>query len=354
MVGYSDSNKDGGYLCSGWEVHRAQLKLLEVASRHGVSVRFFHGRGGSIGRGGGPAQRAIMSLPAHSTRTGQELTEQGEVLARHYGVSDAAEAHFDNVLGALWLHDLDPPSRVAAEWYDAMEELSRHSRHVYRRLVHEKPAFIDYFEQVTPKEVELVRIGSRPMRRRDARSVRDLRAIPWVFRWLQSRQLVPAWYGLGSALQHFMQEAPDTRQALLRTMYEEWQLFRSLIENSELGLQQVDLNVAQHYVDRLALSREEANPILRIIEDEYRLTVEQVERVTGESLLGRRENAAVARSIALKRPYLDPLNHLQVRLLADYRQRAPSPDVGPAELALYESAIVASIEGIATGLGTTG
>lgn len=353
LVGYSDSNKDGGYLCSGWEVYKAQMRLKEVADRHKVSVRFFHGRGGSIGRGGGPAQRAIMSLPVGTTHTGQELTEQGEVLARHYGVADAAESHFDNVLGALWRHDLEPPREVTPEWIDALEELSGHSVRVYRKLVHEEPGFIPYFEQVTPKEVELVKIGSRPASRREAKSVGDLRAIPWVFRWLQSRQLLPAFYGLGSALEAFRQGGAADRRALLGTMYRDWPLFRSLIENCELGLKQVDLNIARHYVEHLAESRDDAKRILGIIEEEYALTVAEVERVTGEGLLAREEDAPVARSIELKRAYLDPLNHLQVRLLADYRERAAA-GAEAEELDLYESAIVASIEGIATGLGTTG
>lgn len=353
MVGYSDSNKDGGFLCSGWEVHRAQLKLSEVAERHGVELRFFHGRGGSIGRGGGPAQRAIMSLPPGSTRTGQELTEQGEVLARHYSVSDDAEVHFDNVVGALWLHDLLPATPVSPTWAEAIDELSTLSRDSYCELVHKDPGFIPYFEQVTPREVELVRIGSRPAKRREAKSVKDLRAIPWVFRWLQSRQLLPAWYGVGTALKGFLDRVPDSHASLLKEMYEGWPLFRSLIENCELGLRQVDFNVAHHYVERLSQDREEAARILQRLEGEYAVTVEQVGIITGGALLAAEDAAAVARSIDLKRPYLDPLNHLQVRLLADYRERVEA-GASPEELEPYEGAIVASVEGIATGLGTTG
>lgn len=351
MVGYSDSNKDGGYLCSGWEVHRAQTQLLRVAQEHGIELRFFHGRGGSIGRGGGPAQRAIMSLPAHSTQLGQELTEQGEVLARHYGNTDSAQQRFESLLSSLWLHELLPPPEADAEWNDALQTLCDASEQTYRKLVHEHPGFITYFEEVTPKEVELVKVGSRPAKRRQAKSVKDLRAIPWVFRWLQSRQLIPGWYGVGSALQAFTADAQtrSERQALLRKLYEQWPLFRSLIENCELGLQQTDLNIASLYVERLSRSREDAKGILELITREHALTVKEIQTLTGEALLGHDQEQKVAHSVELKRPYLDSLNHLQVQLLADYRAR--EEDLNDE---LYESAIVASIEGIATGLGTTG
>jgi phosphoenolpyruvate carboxylase len=203
--------------------------------------------------------------------------------------------------------------------------------------------------------VELVRVGSRPQKRRAAKTVRDLRAIPWVFRWLQSRQLIPAWYGLGTALEQFGTGSADREQerGLLRAMYERWPFFRSLIENSEIGLYQVDLDIVRYYIIHLAQDREKADAILKKISEEYARTCEQVQQLTGEPLLRREEDLPLERSITMKRPYLDPLNYIQVRLLKDYRRRQEE-GAPPGELELYERAIVSSIEGIATGLGTAG
>jgi phosphoenolpyruvate carboxylase len=356
MLGYSDSNKDGGYLTSNWQAHRAQRELCAVAERHGVRIRFFHGRGGSIGRGGGPAHRAVMALPTGTTRYGKDITEQGEVLARHYTVESTAKQHFADVLGAMFDKRLSPTPAPEPRWLESAEALSRRAQRSYASLVHDDPDFIAYFEHCTPREVELVKLGSRPERRREARTVSDLRAIPWVFRWLQSRQILPGWYGLGSALSGFAAEHPNGAEAAraeLSRMYVAWPFFRSVIENSEIALRQTDLFIARHYVRELAADAEPALRVFGIIEAEHALTRAELTRLTGHEPLTGPEDAVLLRSIELKEPYLDPLNYIQVRLIADYR-RAREKGATPTELELFEQALVSSIEGVATGLGTTG
>lgn len=352
MLGYSDSNKDGGYFASQWAIHRTQEELLRVAERHGVTLRFFHGRGGSIGRGGGPTHRAIRALPEASARWGQELTEQGEVLSRQYGVPRVARLHFENLVSALLMHELGSDRSPDRSWWTIAGDIADRSRDAYRALVDAGPEFLDYFANVTPREIELVKIGSRPSKRRAAESVRDLRAIPWVFRWLQSRQILPGWYGLGSAIDGWLGAADDAEAALgtLRTMWERWPFFRSAIENSSIALRQTDLDVAEAYVNRLAEPREPAERILAQIRAEHARTIAIVQRITDAPLLAGDE--VLRRSITLKEPYLDPLNHIQIRLLAAHRS-APE-DEDERLVGLRERAIVTSIEGIATGLGVAG
>lgn len=355
MLGYSDSGKDGGYLASNWAIYQAQIVMLEVANEQGVQLSFFHGRGGSIGRGGGPTHRAIMALPPGSTRHGPSLTEQGEVLARYYTVASDADAHFCNVLGSLWEKRFADPPEVHSAWCDTASALADWSRESYRELVAD-PDFPRYFEQVTPKEVDL----DQPSLTTDkgGPAVGNgvyLPAVPWVFRWVQSRQMVPAWYGVGSAVTALLESSENRDQtlALLQEMFENWPFFQSLISNSEIALRYTDLNIANYYVDILADPKPPAERILQEIRAEYQRTVSSVELITRHSLLARPEDRALDQSIGLKEPYLDPLNYIQVRLLRDYRQRllAQAPK---EELEAYGRAILASVEGLATGLGTTG
>jgi phosphoenolpyruvate carboxylase len=355
MLGYSDSSKDGGYFASNWAVYDAQLALLRVAEKHNIKVRFFHGRGGSIGRGGGPTTRAVMALPPGTSRHGHDLTEQGEVLARHYSIPDIAERHFESTVAALWTKRLTHTAMPEPVWMAAAQRIAEYSRQAYSSLIHEDPDFIAYFEQVTPKEVELVKIGSRPTKRRLAQSVKDLRAIPWVFRWFQSRQILPGWYGLGSGLERYLNEGGQGEAQLqfLRTMYAGWSFFRSVLSNSEIALRQTDLDIARYYVKKLTAPVAVAERILANIDAEYHRTCNVLQRVTGHGLLERAEDKPLGRSIDLKEPYLDPLNYIQVLLLSDYRQMLQNSPAD-AGLDLYERAIVSSIEGIATGLGTTG
>jgi phosphoenolpyruvate carboxylase len=359
MLGYSDSTKDGGYFASNWEIYRVQVAILKIGEEHGVRIRFFHGRGGSIGRGGGPTQRAMMALPPGSTRHGQDLTEQGEVLARHYAIAEDAAAHFSNVVGSLWSKRLSEPSIVQADWDTTADRLAALSYNSYRALLDE-PNFIDYFEQVTPKEVELVKIGYRPQQREMATSVENVRAIPWVFRWIQTRQMIPAWYGFGAALEAYVQEqasqglaTPNETWAYLRKVYSDWPFFHSVVGNCETALRHTDLDIARYYVNSLASDLPAALRIADMIAAEYHCTVRALAQVTGHALLARPEDQHLEHSISVKEPYLDPLNYIQVRLLRDYRKRL-GEGASQDELELYERAIVSSVEGIATGLGTTG
>jgi phosphoenolpyruvate carboxylase len=360
MVGYSDSNKDGGYFTSNWSIYKAQQALWAVAEEAGVELRFFHGRGGNLGRGGGPAQRAIQALPPHTVRYGQDLTEQGEVLSRFYNVPETAQARCESLLNAIIQKNIEPgapspngaSSPQAARWEALAEQLSAYARDKYNRLVHDNPHFIEYFEQVTPKEVELVKIGSRPSHRRNIQSVSDLRAIPWVFRWFQSRQIIPGWYGLGTALSRFVAENPAENTAVLQQTYQQWHFLKSILENSEIILRQTDLSIARYYC---SLAQDQANTlaILEDIETEYELTLRMIREISGRPLLSEPESQFLKRSIELKEPYLDPLNYIQVRLLSKYRQLGVDEPDSPM-LEAYHRVIVSSIEGVATGLGTSG
>ncbi len=354
MLGYSDSTKDGGYLTSSLCVYLAQQRLLAVAERHGVELRFFHGRGGSIGRGGGPARRAIGSLPVGAARNGFEVTEQGEVLSRLYLDQTTAAHHLDTVVAALLNKRVLPSRDGDPEWIAAAETLSRTAVTAYRSLVHEDPDFLGYFDRVTVREVELLKLGSRPQKRRAAQSVRDLRAIPWVFRWFQSRQILPGWYGVGAALEVFVGEAANPAAALarLREMHEQWPFFRSVIENCEIVLHQSDLDVAHLYLTELDPSPA-AERVFARIREEYDRCQQWLPQITGRPLLTAAEDEPLRRSIDLKLPYLDPLNFMQARLLREYRT-ACQAGLKSDTLAAYEEAIVTSVEGIATGLGVTG
>ena len=356
MVGYSDSNKDGGYFTSNWNIYKAQEALWAVAQEAGIELRFFHGRGGNLGRGGGPAQSAIRALPPGTVRYGQDLTEQGEVLSRYYNVPETAQARCENLLNALIQKDLEHPGteEVAQNhiWEAFADQLSAFARTKYNSLVHENPHFIEYFEQVTPKEVELVKIGSRPSRRHNVQSVSDLRAIPWVFRWFQSRQIIPGWYGLGTALSRFVEEDPETKLTLLKRMYGSWHFLESILENSEIILRQTDLSIARYYCG-LAEDKVNTEAILADIEAEYNLTRRMIEAITGNPLLSEPEAQTLKQAIELKEPYLDPLNYIQVQLLSKYRKLAANDPESPM-LEAYHRVIVSSIEGVATGLGTSG
>jgi phosphoenolpyruvate carboxylase len=362
LLGYSDSNKDGGFFTSNWLLYEAQERILEVGRKHNVVIRFFHGRGGSMGRGGAPAHRAIQALPAGSALHGQDLTEQGEVLSRQYNIPEIAEAHLENFYSALLQKNIGPEVLVSDHWKQAADQISNAAFASYRQLV-EHPDFLAYFDAVTPREVELVKIGSRPTKRRKAQSIKDLRAIPWVFRWQQSRQMIPAWFGVGTGLKQFIEANPDKHLSLARVMFEQWAFFANVLSNCEISLSQTDLSIARQYLN-LASDAGKATAVLTMIEAEYALTIEMITKVTQKGLLSTPEDAPLARSIALKTPYLDPLSFIQLYLLEDYRkllksrQSEPAPAQQDTELEplfeAYERAIVSSIEGIAIGLGTTG
>ena len=373
MLGYSDSNKDGGYVTSHWELFKAQEQLLAVAKRYNIQLRFFHGRGGNIGRGGMPTARAIQALPTGSAAFGQDLTEQGEVLSRLYNVPDTAKLHFETIVAAILTHQSNPTADPLPEWHELLETLSQKALATYQALVHHHPDFLAYFDHVTPREVELMQIGSRPSKRRAMKSIADLRAIPWVFRWFQSRQIVPGWYGIGSALEALaLQKGEAPLLAELKVIQSEWAFFRSLIENTQISLKQTDLSIAKAYLTQLSPPEQlpKLTQVFALIEAEYQRSVAWVERLIGGALLSTTPGDRwLAESIALKAHYLDPLNLIQCQLLQEYRQLPEETLNQPIGLSVegvksqehslslkeaYHRAIVSSIEGIAIGLGTTG
>jgi phosphoenolpyruvate carboxylase len=347
MLGYSDSNKDGGMLTSTWELHKAHRALHQAAEDCGVKLRLFHGRGGTVGRGGGPTHSAILAQPRGSFSGQLRVTEQGEVLNWKYADAVLAEWNLELMIAASLESMLQPDAGESvqrARWGDAMEEMSELSYAVYRHDIAENPDVLEYFEQATPvNELDAARMGSRPSRRSKSRKLEDLRAIPWVFGWMQSRHAVPAWYGVGHALQQFSAKSAG-RQKLLREMMQHFPLFSDLVRNVELGMAKADLGIARIYaglVKDAALRRR----VFSMLEAEFIRTKGILLRVAQQrQLLGR--NRVLARSIQLRNPYVDPMSLIQVELL----RRKQRGETG-AEL---DYALGATINGIAAGLHNTG
>ena len=347
MLGYSDSNKDGGYLTSGWELYKAETELVEVFKRHGVALRLFHGRGGSVGRGGGPSYQAILAQPGGAVQGAIRITEQGEVIAGKYSNPDLGRRNLEILaaatLEASLLHSSQPAPRD--EYLKAMEELSESAYRVYRALVYETEGFERYFwESTVIGEIANLNIGSRPASRTNSRRIEDLRAIPWVFGWAQCRLMLPGWYGFGSAVKAFLDKYPDTGLALLREMYREWPFFQALLSNMDMVLAKSNIAIASRYselVEDEAL-RETIFPRLR---HEWEDSIETLLTIMEqETLLDK--NPLLARSIRNRFPYLDPLNHLQIELLKRHRS-------GDADEQVVQG-IHLSINGIAAGLRNSG
>jgi len=347
MLGYSDSNKDGGYLTSGWELYKAETELVEVFKRHGVALRLFHGRGGSVGRGGGPSYQAILAQPGGAVQGAIRITEQGEVIAGKYSNPDLGRRNLEILaaatLEASLLHSSQPAPRD--EYLKAMEELSESAYRVYRALVYETEGFERYFwESTVIGEIANLNIGSRPASRTNSRRIEDLRAIPWVFGWAQCRLMLPGWYGFGSAVKAFLDKYPDTGLSLLREMYREWPFFQALLSNMDMVLAKSNIAIASRYselVEDEAL-REAIFPRLR---HEWEDSIETLLTIMEqETLLDK--NPLLARSIRNRFPYLDPLNHLQIELLKRHRS-------GDADEQVVQG-IHLSINGIAAGLRNSG
>ena len=344
MIGYSDSNKDGGYLASGWALYQAQQTITRVCVEHGIALTIFHGRGGTVARGGGPGGRAIRAQPEGTVRGRFRLTEQGEVIASRYADPDLAHRHLEQIVSAVLLASVETPGRaVAPGWRATMDEMAARSRDAYRGLI-EAPGFLDYWYGATPiAEISRLRLGSRPAARgAGTLSPKTVRAIPWVFSWMQSRFNLPGWYGLGGAL-------AAAEPARLRDMYAAWPFCRALLDNAEMSLLKADMGIAALYSD-LVPDRTLARAVFAIIRDEYARTCDAILAVTGHAALMDGE-PVIQRSVHLRNPYVDPLNYLQVEMLRRLRA-LPDPE-GPEGEACRE-VLVLTINGIAAGLRNTG
>jgi phosphoenolpyruvate carboxylase len=360
MVGYSDSNKDSGFLSSNWEIHKAQKALHKVAQAYRVNLRLFHGRGGSVGRGGGPAYAAILAQPRATVNGRIKITEQGEVLASKYSLPELALYNLETMVTAViqssllgsGFDDIEPWNRI-------MEDLSSNSRNVYRQLIYEDPDFIDFFLSVTPiPEISQLQISSRPARRKGAKQdLSTLRAIPWVFSWTQSRFLLPAWYGVGTALELFLVQDPEENLKLLRYYYFKWPFFKVVISKVEMTLSKVDLQMAHHYVDELSKpeDKERFELLYERISEEFHLTRTLIQAVTGHCrLLDGDPN--LQRSVDLRNRSILPLGFLQVSLIKRLRQfQAQSATIHYRynKEDLLRGAML-TINGIAAGMRNTG
>ena len=348
MLGYSDSTKDGGYLSACWSLYKAQQELAALADSENIQLTFFHGRGGSLGRGGGPTARSILSLPRNTFHGAIRLTEQGEVLADRYDDPRIAHRHLEQLVWSSLLATGMPSKEVPAAWSSAIEQLGRVSFDVYRELI-EQPGFVDFFRRATPiSEIEQLPIGSRPSRRRGGSDLRDLRAIPWVFSWTQSRCLVPAWYGLGSSVSAMLLDA--NAEALLQRMYREWPFFRATIANAELALAKTDLSVASRYA-QLANDSETLARIGSMIAREYEQAKSSVLTITQQDEL-LDGTPWLKESIRVRNRYIDPLNLTQIELLRRNTLREGT-DAGEMEEELRHL-LRLSIKGLATGMRTSG
>ncbi|HEX3096619.1 MAG TPA: phosphoenolpyruvate carboxylase [Usitatibacter sp.] len=346
MLGYSDSNKDGGYLTSIWELYKAEVALVDVFRAAGVRLRFFHGRGGTVGRGGGPSYDAILAQPPGSVQGELRLTEQGEVIAAKYANRDIGRRNLEALFAATVRATYDDePVPAHADFHAAMDELSAEAMRAYRDLVYGTPGFVEYFRATTPiNEISELNIGSRPASRTSSRRIEDLRAIPWVFSWAQCRVMLPGWYGFGGAARAFVARHGEPGRALLARMAREWLFFRGMLSNLDMLLAKADLSVAAGYKE-LAGDAAAADRIFGRIRGEFEATRGALFEITGAGAF-LEANPALARSIRNRFPYLDPLNHLQVELLKRHRAGADDDRV--------RRGIHISINGLAAGLRNSG
>ena len=344
MLGYSDSNKDGGYLASGWALYLAQNKLTRLGREEGITISFFHGRGGTVGRGGGPSYEAIMSQPIGTINRLMRVTEQGEVIGTKYGNPETAYYQLENMLVASLSHVLLAHEVQDSKPYEAvMNRLVDWSYQAYRQLVFATPGFSEFFFQATPiKEVSQLNIGSRPASRKKVTDIDGLRAIPWVFSWSQSRMMFPGWYGVGTAFQRFIEEDPS-HLALLQEMYAEWPFFRALLSNVDMVLAKSDMEVASYYSQ--LVENPEGQAIFHTLEAEWQRTKDLLLQIEGEEQL-LAQNNYLRDSLAMRLPYFNALNYLQVELIRRSRQEALSP--------LASKILHITINGIATGLRNSG
>jgi phosphoenolpyruvate carboxylase len=347
MIGYSDSNKDGGYLTANWALYCAERSLVECFARHGVKLRLFHGRGGTVGRGGGPSYDAILAQPVGTARGGLRVTEQGEIIASKYSDPELGRRNLETLVAASLEAGLLDSERIgdrAPVYHAAMKALSPLAHRAYRALVYETPGFVDYFRASTPiAEISALNIGSRPASRKPSQRIEDLRAIPWVFSWSQCRLMLPGWYGFGAAVDAWLAERADGLD-LLCEMNARWPFFRSVMSNMAMVLAKSDVAVASRYAELVA-DDDLRRRVFGRLADEHARTVHWVLTITGQKTL-LEDNPALERSIRNRFPYLDPLNHLQVELLRRYRAGDTDPRT--------QRAIWLTINGLAAGLRNSG
>jgi phosphoenolpyruvate carboxylase len=347
MLGYSDSNKDGGYLAANWALYRAELDLVEMARKTGIRMRLFHGRGGTVGRGGGPSYDAILAQPPGAVKGSLRITEQGEIIAAKYAEPRIAHRNLETLLAATLestLLDTEGLGELAENAYAVLDDLAARAQRAYSDLVHETPGFVEYFKASTPvSEIGSLNIGSRPTSRKPTTSIADLRAIPWVLAWSQSRVMLPGWYGTGTAFADWVAEG-DGRVEALQDLYRRWPFFATVLSNMAQVMAKSDMGLAARYselVEDEALRHRVFDKILA----EHERTIAMLKLITGqEDLLA--DNPALARSVFNRFPYLEPLNHLQVELLRRFR----SGD----EDELVQRGILLTMSGLATALRNSG
>lgn len=347
MLGYSDSNKDGGYLAANWALYRAELDLVEAARKTGIRLRLFHGRGGTVGRGGGPSYDAILAQPPGAVNGSLRITEQGEVIAAKYAEPRIAHRNLETLLAATLestLLDVEGLGDDAEPAYQVLDELAALAQRSYAELVHETPGFVEYFKASTPvSEIGALNIGSRPSSRKPTTSIADLRAIPWVLAWSQSRVMLPGWYGTGTAFEQWIGD-DETRVAVLQDLYERWPFFRTVLSNMAQVLSKSDMGLAARYSELVDDAELRARVFDKIVAEHDR-TIAMYKLITGQDDL-LADNPALARSVFNRFPYLEPLNHLQVELLR--RFRAGDTDE------LVQRGILLTMSGLATALRNSG
>ena len=353
MIGYSDSNKDAGFLTATWELYQAQDRLADCCRRHGVALTIFHGRGGTIARGGGPANRAILAQPPGSVEGRIRITEQGEVINDRYFHPEIAARHLEQVISAVLVASTPRHKKKAApkkSWIAVMDELSATAFHSYREFIYETPTLLQYWQEATPiNELSSMRIGSRPARRKGGDVLAGLRAIPWGFSWMQSRHNLPAWYGVGQAIAAFVGtgDKAENKLSLLQEMHRNWPFFHTMMDNLQVAIGKADMGIARQYAN-LVNDETVREEIFAAIKDAFVLTEYWVLRVSGQRAVLDNQ-PTLQRSIRLRNPYVDPLNFLQVRLLKQMRQQADVGDDPELQQAFY-----ITINGIAAGLKNTG
>ena len=347
MLGYSDSNKDGGYMAANWALYRGELDLVEAAEKAGIRLRLFHGRGGTVGRGGGPSYDAILAQPPGAVQGSLRITEQGEIIAAKYAEPVLAERNLETLLAATIessLLDVEGLGDESEDVYSNMDEIAALARSAYSKLVHETPGFVEYFTTSTPlSEIGALNIGSRPASRKQTEKISDLRAIPWVLSWTQSRVMLPGWYGTGSAFEQWVGD-DEKRLETLRRYYETWPFFRTVISNMAQVLAKSDMGLAHRYA-QLVEDEDLRDTVFGMIVDEHERTIAMCAKITGtEDLLS--DNSALKRSVYNRFPYLEPLNLLQIELLRRFRAGDDEPRI--------RRGIQLTMNGLATALRNSG